>query len=217
MKNSLIFFPLKYPEGNWRPHGLAFEEANFEADGLKLHGWYVEAAEPRAVVLVAHGNGGNVTHRVDLMKHFQALGASTLVFDYRGYGRSEGSPSEAGVLADARAARRWLAERAGIPEKRDRPVRRIAGRRRQVDLAASDGARGLILLNTFDSIAGVAAYHYPWIPVQTVDADAAGFAGQDRRPITVPCCKSTARPTRSCLWPWPSDCSTPPASRRSWS
>ncbi len=117
-------------------------------------------------MLVAHGNGGNVTHRVDLMQDLRNLGASVLVFDYRGYGRSAGSPSEAGVLADARAARRWLAQRAGIPEKQIVLCGESLGGGVAVDLAAADGARGLILLNTFDSIHGVAAFHYPWIPVK---------------------------------------------------
>jgi hypothetical protein len=165
-EESLIFMPAKYPAGNWIPPALAIEDAWFEADGLKLHGWYVDVAQPRAVVLIAHGNAGNVTNRDDLLRQFQALGASTLVFDYRGYGRSEGSPSEAGVLADARSARRWLAQRAGVAENEIILCGESLGGGVQVDLAAKDGARGLILLNTFDSLPGVAAFHYPWFPVR---------------------------------------------------
>ena len=117
-EESLIFMPSKYPAGDWTPPGLAIEDAWFEADGLKLHGWFVDVARPRAVVLIAHGNAGNVTNRDDLLRQFQALGASVLVFDYRGYGRSEGSPSEAGVLADARGAGvGWPSER-GLPKAR---------------------------------------------------------------------------------------------------
>ena len=166
LENWLIFFPLKYPAGNWQPQNIAVEDADFQADGLKLHGWFIEAAEPRAVVLLAHGKGGNVTQRVDFLQRFRSLGTSVLVFDYRGYGRSEGSPSEAGVLADARAARCWLAERAGVPEKQIVLCGESLGGGVVVDLAASDGARGLILLNTFDSITTVAALRYPWAPVK---------------------------------------------------
>ncbi|HTU27626.1 MAG TPA: alpha/beta hydrolase [Pirellulales bacterium] len=165
-EESLIFMPMRYPGGNWQPPGLAVEDAWFEADGLKLHGWFVEAKEPRAAVLIAHGNAGNVTHRDDLLRHFSRLGASVMVFDYRGYGRSEGRPSEAGVLADARSARRWLAERAGGEERDIVLCGESLGGGVQVDLAAKDGARGLILISTFDSLPTVAAYHYPWFPVR---------------------------------------------------
>jgi fermentation-respiration switch protein FrsA (DUF1100 family) len=165
-EESLIFMPSKYPAGNWNPPGLAVEDAWFESDGLKLHGWYVDVPQPRAVVLIAHGNAGNVTNRYDLLRQFQALGASVLVFDYRGYGRSEGSPNEAGVLADARSARRWLAHRTGIAENEIVLCGESLGGGVQVDLAAKDGARGLILISTFDSLAGVAAFHYPWFPVR---------------------------------------------------
>jgi hypothetical protein len=165
-EESLIFMPAKYPAGDWKPPGLAVEDAWFEADGLKLHGWYVDVAQPRAVVLIAHGNAGNVTNRDDLLRQFRALGASVMVFDYRGYGRSEGSPSEAGVLADARSARRWLAKRTGVAEKEIVLCGESLGGGVQVDLAAKDGARGLILISTFDSLASVAAFHYPWFPVR---------------------------------------------------
>jgi hypothetical protein len=165
-EESLISMPSRYPAGNWNPPGLAMEDAWFESDGLKLHGWYVDVAQPRAVVLIAHGNAGNVTNRYDLLRQFQALGASVLVFDYRGYGRSEGSPNEAGVLADARSARRWLANRTGIAENEIVLCGESLGGGVQVDLAAKDGARGLILISTFDSLAGVAAFHYPWFPVR---------------------------------------------------
>jgi hypothetical protein len=165
-ENSLIFIPSKHPQGHWNPRGLAIEDAWFQADGHKLHGWFVEVETPRAVVLIAHGNAGNVTNRYELLHVFRSLGVSVLVFDYRGYGRSEGSPNEAGVLADARAARRWLAERAGVEENAIVLCGESLGGGVQVDLAAKDGARGLILISTFDSIVGVAAYHYPWIPVR---------------------------------------------------
>jgi len=93
-------------------------------------------------------------------------GASVMVFDYRGYGRSEGSPNEAGVLADGRSARRWLAKRTGIAEDEIVLCGESLGGGVQVDLAAKDGARGLILISTFDSLASVAAFHYPWFPVR---------------------------------------------------
>lgn len=126
-EERLIFFPRPYPQGEWQPAGLAIEDAwTKSADGVSIHGWYLEHPDPRAVVLFAHGNAGNITGRDDVLRDLHALGASALVFDYRGYGRSAGTPHEAGILADARAARTWLAQR-GDRRKPDRAGRRIAG------------------------------------------------------------------------------------------
>jgi fermentation-respiration switch protein FrsA (DUF1100 family) len=169
MENSLIYFPSVYPEGFWNPPGLAFEDAWFEApDGTKLHGWHVPHPNPRAVILFAHGNAGNLSHRYELLQSLADLGVSVMIFDYRGYGRSAGSPNEAGILADARAARRWLAKRAGVNESDIVLMGESLGGGVMVDLAAKDGARALILENTFTSLPDVAAYHYPWLPVRLV-------------------------------------------------
>jgi fermentation-respiration switch protein FrsA (DUF1100 family) len=168
LENSLIFYPSVYPNGIWKPPGLAFEDAWFRAsDGTKLHGWYVPHPDPRAVVLFAHGNAGNLSHRWDVVQDLSGpLGASVMIFDYRGFGRSEGKPSEQGVLDDARAARRWLAERAGVDESHVVLMGESIGGGVMVDLAAGDGARGLVLENTFSSLPEVAAYHFPWLPVK---------------------------------------------------
>ena len=105
MENSLLYFPAKFPDGDWRPQGLQFEDAWFQAaDGTKLHGWFVPHDHPRAVALFAHGNAGNLSYRSDVLRGLHELGVAALAFDYRGYGRSEGSPNESGILADARAA-----------------------------------------------------------------------------------------------------------------
>ena len=171
--DSLIFFPSRYPEGDWQPRGLRFEDARFSAsDGTRLHGWYLPAENPRAVVLFAHGNGGNLSDRADIGYLLSnRLGASVLMFDYRGYGRSEGDPTIPGVLDDAHAARRWLAERAGVSESQIVLMGESLGGGVMVQLAAHDGARALILENTFSSLADVGAVHYPWLPVRFVLGD----------------------------------------------
>ncbi len=167
-EETFIFFPLHYPEGDWQPDGLSFEDAWFTSpDGLRLHGWYAGRDDPRAVVLFCHGNAGNVTHRAETLYTLNELvGASVLIFDYRGYGRSEGKPDEEGILADARAARAWLAERAGVAERDVVVMGRSVGGAVAVDLAAKDGARALVLESTFTSVPDLAAHHYPWLPVR---------------------------------------------------
>jgi fermentation-respiration switch protein FrsA (DUF1100 family) len=167
LENSLIYFPRNYPEDDWAPWGLTLEDAWFTAgDGTKIHGWYVPHEKPCAVVLFCHGNAGNITHRADILRSLHnRVGAAVLIFDYRGYGKSEGQPDERGVLSDARAARSWLAEKTGLAEDRIVLMGESLGGAVAVDLAA-DGARALILENTFSSMADVAAYHYPWLPVR---------------------------------------------------
>jgi uncharacterized protein len=168
VERSLVFHPSPFPDGRWEPCDLGHEEATFESgDGTRLHGWFAEAANPRAVVLYAHGNAGNLTSRAWVLRLFRdRLKCSVLVFDYRGYGKSDGEPDEAGVLADARAARRWLASRTGVAEKDIVLVGASLGGAVAVDLAAEDGARGLVLENTFTSLPDVAAEHLPLVPVR---------------------------------------------------
>lgn len=168
VERSFVFHPAPFPDGQWERQDLGHEEAAFESgDGTRLHGWFAEAANPRAVVLYAHGNAGNLTSRAWVLRLFRdRLNCSVLVFDYRGYGRSEGEPDEAGLLADARAARRWLASRTGVAEKDIVLVGTSLGGAVAVDLAAEDSARGLVLENTFTSLPDVAAEHLPLVPVR---------------------------------------------------
>lgn len=167
-EDSLVFVPSRYPYGNWEPQGLPVEDAWFRSDdGVQLHGWFLERERPRAVVLYLHGNGGNVTHRAHLLRTVHdRLGVSVLVLDYRGYGRSEGRPDETGVLADARAARAWLAERTGAAPSEIVLWGHSLGGSVAVDLAAAEGAKALVLESTFSSAPDVAAYHYAWLPVR---------------------------------------------------
>jgi fermentation-respiration switch protein FrsA (DUF1100 family) len=159
----LLFYLAKYPEGDWNPRGLQYEEVWFNAaDGTRLHGWYCPADHPRAVVLFAHSNGGNLSHRAALLRKLQnELRLTVLIFDYRGYGRSEGTPSVEGVLQDARAARRELADRAGVRETQLVLMGRSLGGAVVVQLAVETPPRGLILQSSFSSLEDVAAHHYP--------------------------------------------------------
>jgi fermentation-respiration switch protein FrsA (DUF1100 family) len=187
-EESLIFFPSRYPDGNWEPRELAFEDAWFmTADGTPLHGWYAPVARPRAHVLFAHGNAGHLADRADLLRFLQRdLRVAVLAFDYRGYGRSQGRPSEAGILLDACAARDWLAKRAQLPADGIVLMGESIGGAVMVDVAAADGARGLILENTFTSLPDVAAYHFPWLPMRMLlrtRLDSAAKIGRYRGPL----------------------------------
>lgn len=162
IQDALLFFPSKHPQGDWKPQSLQFEDAFFASpDGKKLHGWYCPCEFPRAVVLHLHGNAGHLAHRAPLMRFYQRnLNVTSFILDYRGYGRSEGSPTVKGVLEDARAARSWLAKKVGIPESQIVLTGQSLGAAVAVDLAA-DGARGLVIENTFTSLKDVARHHYP--------------------------------------------------------
>jgi fermentation-respiration switch protein FrsA (DUF1100 family) len=166
LDERLALLPAKFPAGNWRPAEFAAEDCWFESlDGLHLHGWYFPHEQPQAAILYIHGNAGNLTHRAsaarELHKH---LSASVLVFDYRGYGRSEGVPTFAGIVRDAEAARQWLAGRLGIADRDVVLLGESLGGGVAVELAARTGARGLILDSTFASMRDVAMSRHPgWL------------------------------------------------------
>ncbi len=167
LENSLVYFPSRFPDGDWSLKA-GVEDAWFTSnDGTKLHGWFLQVEQPHAVVLFCHGNGGSIAWRRDLLDVFRALRVSALLWSYRGYGRSEGSPHEAGILQDARAARDWLAKRAAVKKTDIVLWGESLGGAVTIDLA-QDGARALILESTFTSMPAVAAYHYPWLPVRTL-------------------------------------------------
>jgi uncharacterized protein len=165
-EESLVFFPDRQPLASWDLPGV--ERARFQAaDGTALHGWYFPHPSPRVVVLFACGNAGNISYRAERLLDFcQRQRVSLLAFDYRGYGLSEGKPNESGVLMDARAARKWLSDRAGVRERDIVLLGESLGGGVMVDLASRDGARGLILERTFTSLPDVAALHFPFVPVR---------------------------------------------------
>jgi hypothetical protein len=155
--------------------GLPYEEIWFEAaDGVKLSGWFVplrpaqsEAAEPvGGVILFFHGNGGNISHRLGSLEMFHRLGLSTFIIDYRGYGQSEGSPSEQGTYLDAEAAWRYLVEERQIPPSQIIVFGESLGGAVAAWLAQTHSPQALILLSTFTSIPDIGAQTYPFMPVR---------------------------------------------------
>lgn len=168
LENWLLYPAPKYPEGDWKAAYLPHEDVEFpSADGTKLHGWLVEHPNPRAVVLYCHGNGDCIGFLGPYLKQLSDRHWVTVfAFDYRGYGKSEGVPSEAGILADGDAAQQWLAKRFSIKPADIVLLGRSLGGCVAVDLAAINGARGLILQNTTTSIPEVAARIYWFAPVR---------------------------------------------------
>ena len=187
-ENSLVFPRWAIPPADWEPLGLDFEEAHFSTeDGVRLHGWYFPHPEPRAYVLYCHGNGTNVGHMgPDMQALSRSQRISILAFDYRGYGLSQGQPSEQGLYRDAAAAQVWLAQRANLRPEDLLIMGRSLGGAVAVDLAVARGARGLVLERTFPSIPDVAAGIYWWLPVRWLMRnrfDSFGKIGRYRGPL----------------------------------
>lgn len=159
----LLFFPAKFPAGDWSPEGLHYEDVYFRAeDGTKLHGWYCPCDSPRATLLIAHGNAGHVAARAKWLSYLQSTArVAVFMFDYRGYGRSKGTPTVEGALADAKAARGKLCELAGIENSEMILMGESLGGAIAVQLAADSPPRGLVLQSTFSSLRDIADVHYP--------------------------------------------------------
>lgn len=159
----LLFFPSKYPVGDWDPEGQNFQNVSFQAeDGTKLHGWYCPSENPRGVLLLAHGNAGNIATRVEWISYLQQrLRLSVFAFDYRGYGKSDGKPSVKGALQDATAARAKLCELAQVKDDAVILMGESLGGAMVTQLAVDSAPRGLILQSTFPSLRDVASVHYP--------------------------------------------------------
>jgi hypothetical protein len=170
LESRLVYPVPPISRGQWNPPGLTREEVWFpSADGTRLHGWFVPHADPRRAILYCHGNGEHIALNADLALLLRdKLQASVFLFDYRGYGHSQGRPDEAGCVADGSAAQLWLARRVGVRPDQLVLMGRSLGGGVAVALAAQNGARALILECTFPSMPDAAAIHYPWLPVRWV-------------------------------------------------
>ena len=161
MDHHFIFFPDRRLVATPAAAGLAYEEVWFTAaDGVKLHGWHVPGEPGRPLLLFCHGNAGNISHRIENLRHFRRLGLAVLIFDYRGYGRSEGRSSEEGTYSDARGALGWLQQRGWQPQQLIYFGRSLgAGVAVQLALETPPGA--LVLETPFPSIAAMGRHHNP--------------------------------------------------------
>ncbi len=169
---------------------LAFEDVELvAADGVRLHGWWVPAeGASRGALVFCHGNAGNISDRIGSIGAFHGLGLDVLIFDYRGYGRSAGSPTEEGTYLDAQAAWDYLVEEKSVPPERIVVFGRSLGGAVAAHLAKERGPRALILEATFASIPDVGAAHYPWLPVRLLasfDYATAEYVKEIKCPVLV--------------------------------
>jgi len=149
--------------------GLDFESLFFvTADGVKIHAWYIPKENARGTVLFCHGNGGNISGRLDTIRILNYLGFATFIFDYRGYGISEGSPSEAGTFRDAMAAYDFIQNRLSLKPEDIIIFGRSLGGAVAANLAIRRSHRVLILESTFTSIGAIARQYYPMFPVRLI-------------------------------------------------
>ncbi|MBI3549520.1 MAG: alpha/beta hydrolase [Elusimicrobia bacterium] len=163
-------------------YGMDYRDVSLKtSDGVPVHGWYVPAAPARPeakskpaagplaasklVLLYCHGNAGNISTRVPKVNMFHRLGLGVLLFDYRGYGRSEGSPSEAGTYLDAEAAYRWLVEEAKVPAQNILVYGESLGNAVAIETALHHPSRALILESPFTSILDMGRLIFPFLPV----------------------------------------------------
>ena len=166
-QSRLIYFPMREIAATPKAVGLAYEGVRFTAeDGTVLDGWFIPAGTPRATLLFFHGNAGNISHRLDSLVIFHRLGLSTFIFDYRGYGRSEGRPTEEGTYQDAMAAWRYLTEERGVSPEKIVLFGRSLGGSVAAWLAARHTPGALIVESTFTSVPDFASEMYPWLPAR---------------------------------------------------
>ncbi len=165
-----VYHPSRSLDANGSELNRPFEDAFFEtADGVRVNGWFFPAdtnsVRAAMVVLVCHGNAGNITHRLGLCRALLGTGVNVFLLDYRGYGRSAGRPSEEGTYRDAQAAYHWLTGK-GFAGTNIIAYGESLGGGVAAELALREPLGGLVLQSTFTSIPDIGAELFPWLPVR---------------------------------------------------
>jgi hypothetical protein len=168
-QGRLVWFPGPPPVSTPADQGLAYDDLHLVAsDGVTIHAWRLRAPKPvRVAVLVSHGNAGNIEDRIPLARAFLEMGCDVVLFDYRGYGGSGGSPSEEGTYLDAEAAWTW-ARAAGFPPEHIVAFGESLGGAVAIELARRHPVAAVIVEDTFTSLADMGARIYPWLPIRLV-------------------------------------------------
>lgn len=154
-----------------RPYKFPYEDVMLPVDGNFTNAWFMEVPNARGAVLFSHGNGGNISGWFEVADVFRDLGFSVLVYDYGGYGRSTGRPSEGRFYQDIRAAWKYLTEQKKIPPEKIVPVGRSIGGGPTVQLATEVTPGAIILESTFLSLPQVAQEHLYMFPVKFLVRD----------------------------------------------
>lgn len=166
-QERLIFFPSSTITYTPADAGIGANDVYFEsANGKTLHGWYAEADSGAVTILFSHGNAGNISNRVHTMETFLVMGFNVFIYDYQGYGRSEGRPTEKGIMQDGLAAWDVLVERKNVNPDLILPVGRSLGGAVAAHIAVTHQTAGLALESTFTSVPDVAARVYRIFPVR---------------------------------------------------
>jgi uncharacterized protein len=185
----LIYFPSREIGFTPADIGLSYDSFTVRAsDGVEITGWFVPAPDPRGTVLFCHGNGGNIADRQDTISILHGLGLDICIFDYRGYGESDGTPSEIGTTRDTRAVHDWLVKERGIAPASIIIHGRSLGAAIAARIAVENPPRLLILESPFASIVTMGKALYPWLPVRLMTRfryDTATYAAQIRCPVLV--------------------------------
>ena len=183
-EDKFIYFPSQYPDGFWEIDNPLVREGEIfpkiedcyftTSDGLGLHGWYCTphrkakgSSKPIAaemVLLWFHGNAGNISYRYDIIRAMMSLPVQVLIIDYRGYGRSEGKPTEQGLYLDARAAWDYLTTERGVLPERVIIFGKSLGGAPAIDLTSQVEPAGLIVQSSFTSAREMAAVVMPLLP-----------------------------------------------------
>ncbi|MFH1799760.1 MAG: alpha/beta hydrolase [Candidatus Omnitrophota bacterium] len=160
-----IYFPIKTLEADPRALGLLYEDVYFEtADHKRLNGWYFPVPGAAETLLFFHGNAGNISHRIEKIVLLRGLGLSVFIFDYRGYGKSRGTPSEAGFYRDADAAYEYLTKKRGLSAGQVVLYGESIGGAVAVDLASRKEVKALVTEETFSSVKDMAPLILRWVP-----------------------------------------------------
>ena len=171
VQRAQVFVPTLYPHGFWDPgsHGLPVADEWFETeDGVKLHAWWIRSRRPRGTVLYCHGNNGNITHRIGVLEQLWHMRLNVFAFDYRGYGRSEGEPSEEGLYRDVRAALDHLSGNLGQQPDSILLFGHSLGGAVAIDGALNRPVAGLVVQSSFTHIRDMTRALFPRLPLHLV-------------------------------------------------
>ena len=160
-----VFFPSRGLGLNPSVMGLAFEDVYFKTrDHLTLNGWFLKNPHASSTIIFAHGNAGNISDRLSKIKFFYDLGLNVFIFDYRGYGKSEGKPSEAGIYLDAQGAYDYLQSQGRVDMENIILYGASIGGTVMIDLATRRNAALLVVESSITNAQDMAHIHYPFVP-----------------------------------------------------